>query len=135
MTAGSRTMLFTETAKDNRIFLKCFRGGGYVCCGFVTVYYKKNDLPYNRLGISVSKKNGGAVQRNRIKRIFRAAYRECETSLPIGYDIIFAARNDACEKSSKDTAAFIRKKLVPAMNNISFKKKVSKPSKNEQVKK
>ena len=127
-------MLFTETVKDNRIFLKCFRSGSYVCCGFLTVYFRKNDLPYNRFGISVSKKNGGAVQRNRIKRIFRAAYRECETFLPIGYDLIFAARNDACEKTSDDAAAFIRKKLVTAMNNTANEKKKGKPSRNKQVK-
>lgn len=119
-------MLFTETVKDNRIFLKCFRSGSYVCCGFLTVYFKQNGLPVNRLGISVSKKNGGAVERNRIKRIFRAAYRLCEADIPIGYDLIFAARNDACEKTSAAASAFIRKKVIPAMNSDTDKSKKEK---------
>ena len=122
-------MLFTETAKDNRIFLRCFRSGRFVSCGFLTVYYAPNKLPGNRFGISVGKKQGGAVQRNRIKRIFRAGYRLCETEFPIGYDIIFAARNDACEKKSDDVTGFIRRKVIPAMNSGSFEKNTKKNKK------
>ena len=110
-------MLFTETAKDNKIFLRCFRSGSFVSCGFLTVYYLPNKLPFNRFGISVGKKQGGAVERNRIKRIFRAAYRLCEEKLPIGYDIIFAARNDACERSSNDVVNFLLKKAMPKINS------------------
>lgn len=131
-------MLFTENVKDNRIFLKCFRSGSYVCCGFLTVYYKKNGLPMNRFGISVGKKNGGAVERNRIKRIFRAAYRLCEADMPIGYDLIFAARNDACEKTSADATAFLIKKVIPAMNNAADSKnneKKKRSGKTERMKK
>ena len=110
-------MLFTEIIKDNKIFLRCFRSGRFVSCGFLTVYFLPNKLPVNRFGISVGKKQGGAVQRNRIKRIFRAGYRLCECEVPIGYDLVFAARNDACEKSSDDVVCFIRKKVVPSMND------------------
>lgn len=110
-------MLFTEIIKDNRIFQHCFRSGRFVSCGFLTVYFSPNKLPLNRFGISVGKKQGGAVQRNRIKRIFRAGYRLCEAEMPIGYDLVFAARNDACEKSSDDVIRFIRKKVIPAVND------------------
>ena len=109
-------MLFTEIIKDNKIFLRCFRSGKFVSCGFLTVYFVQNKLPVSRFGISVGKKQGGAVQRNRIKRIFRAGYRLCETELPIGYDLVFAARNDACEKSSDDVVKFIRRRVIPAIN-------------------
>ena len=116
-------MLFTETAKDNRIFNRCFHSGSFVSCGFVTAYYAANKLPFNRFGISVGKKHGGAVQRNRIKRIFRAAYRQSEEKLPIGYDIIFAARNDACERTSDEVKSFIEKRLVPKMLKPDDKRK------------
>lgn len=114
-------MLFTETAKDNRIYQNCFRRGKYVSCRFLTVYILPNKLPVNRFGISVSKKNGGAVQRNRIKRIFRAAYRLCEAEFPIGYDIIFAARNDACERTSKEVIGFLKARAIPAANSDNVK--------------
>ena len=109
-------MLFTEIIKDNKTFRKCFGRGKYVSCGFLTVYYLKNGSPFNSFGISVGKKQGGAVQRNRIKRIFRAAYRICEAEMPVGYDIIFAARNDACERTSGEVLGFLRKRAIPAIN-------------------
>ena len=48
----------------------------------------------NRMGISVSKKNGGAVKRNRAKRIIREAYRQVENEQPLkkGNLIVILAR-------------------------------------------
>lgn len=48
----------------------------------------------NRMGISVSKKNGGAVKRNRAKRIIREAYRQIESERPLkkGNLIVILAR-------------------------------------------
>ena len=110
-------MLFTEILKDNKFFTRCFRKGSFVSCEFVTAYFIPNKSPYNRIGISVSKKNGNAVQRNRIKRIIRAAYRLNEGNLPIGYDIVFAARNNIAEKKSKDIEYFIKSRLLKKMNS------------------
>jgi len=46
----------------------------------------------NRLGVTVSTKLGGAVQRNRIKRRIKEIYRLNEDKLPTGYDIVIVAR-------------------------------------------
>ena len=64
----------------------------------------------NRLGISVSKKNGGAVTRNRIKRIIREGYRatEREDCLKTGFLIIIAAKNEAAEVKSGDIERELR---------------------------
>ena len=64
----------------------------------------------NRLGISVSKKNGGAVTRNRIKRIIREGYRaiEREGSLKTGYLVIIGAKNEAAEVKSGDIERELR---------------------------
>ena len=43
-------------------------------CGFFVVVYEKNDLTQDRFNVLVSRRNGGAVQRVRIKRIYREAY-------------------------------------------------------------
>ncbi len=43
-------------------------------------------------GITATKKVGGAVQRNRAKRLIRAAWREVEPEVPYGWDFIFVAR-------------------------------------------
>ena len=78
----------------------------------------------NRLGISVSKKNGGAVTRNRIKRIIREGFRaiEREDCLKTGFLVIIAAKNEAAEVKSGDIEKELRyafKKLdmlKPAMD-------------------
>lgn len=110
-------MLFTDVIKDNKIFIKCFRNGSFASCEFITAYFIPNKSPYNRIGIAVSKKNGNAVERNRIKRIIRAAYRLNEDKFPIGYDIVFAARNDIAEKKSGDIERFINERLLKKMQS------------------
>ena len=48
-----------------------------------------------RLGVSVGRKVGGAVQRNRVKRLLREAFRALSPELPAGYDFVVVARPDA----------------------------------------
>lgn len=54
----------------------------------ITVAYAPNGLARTRLGLSVSTKNGNAVIRNRIKRVFRAAFRETRGVFPAGLDCV-----------------------------------------------
>lgn len=105
-------MLFTQTIKDNKAFQRCYRSGRYAVCGYVCAYFYPNGTPFNRLGITAGKKLGNAVCRNRVKRIVRAAYRQCEAEMPIGYDIVFVGRNDAAERTSSEIESFIRDRLI-----------------------
>ena len=58
----------------------------------VVVYCIKNGKPENRLGITVSTKIGGAVQRNRVRRRLKEIYRLNEQHLKAGYNIVLVAR-------------------------------------------
>ena len=60
---------------------------------YVVVFYKANSLPYNRTAFVASKKVGGAVARNRARRLMKESMRLTEIQLPEGYDYIFIARN------------------------------------------
>jgi ribonuclease P protein component len=48
-----------------------------------------------RLGVSVGRKVGGAVERNRVKRVLRDAFWACAAELPEGHDFVLVARPDA----------------------------------------
>jgi len=56
------------------------------------VYARANELDYSRLGLSVGKKLGSAVKRNRYKRTLREAFRLTQHELPSGYDFVFVPR-------------------------------------------
>lgn len=56
------------------------------------IYACPNQLPYPRLGLSVSRKVGGAVVRNRWKRVIREAFRLSLEQLPAGLDLVVIPR-------------------------------------------
>jgi len=55
---------------------------------FLTVFGAPNTEGQLRLGLSVSKKNGNAIRRNRIKRLLREAFRLSRPKLPAGLDLV-----------------------------------------------
>jgi len=54
----------------------------------LVVYARPNGLGLTRLGLSVGKRYGGAVRRNRAKRFLREAFRLSRAAFPAGYDIV-----------------------------------------------
>ena len=54
-----------------------------------------------RLGVSVGRKVGGAVERNRVKRLLREAFRSVVETLPDGHDFVVVARPDVAELAQR----------------------------------
>jgi len=75
--------------------------------GVLIVYAVENGLPHPRLGCSVSKKVGNAVVRNRVKRLFREAFRLEQERLPAGVDLVLIPR-----PGGPPTLAAVRASLV-----------------------
>lgn len=112
-------MLFTSYIKNNKKFGFLYKKGTVIVTVPIVAYVRPNKKPYNNIGITTGKKIGNAVRRNRVKRIIRAAYRECEVLFPIGYDIIFVARKAALHSKSSYVSKTFKKKVIPEIEKLS----------------
>lgn len=88
-------MKTTKPLSENHLFRRLYRTGNSYVTPYVAVYYKRNNLGYNRLGITATKKIGNAVERNRARRIIKEAYRLLEPDIIHNYDIVIVARRKA----------------------------------------
>ena len=107
--------------RENHLYNKTYRKGKSYVGRLVAVYVLRDraadrlakanpEKKYlNRVGISVSKKLGGSVVRNRSKRIVRAAYDTLKSELITGYLIVISVRTAATDKKSTDVAVELRR--------------------------
>ena len=76
--------------------------------GPIAVCARANGLPHNRLGLSVPRRVGKAVRRNRVKRHLREAFRLTQHGLPTGLDLVVVVRPHA-PLTLDDYAALLRR--------------------------
>lgn len=83
----------------NLEFINIYKSGRRVSSPFFVMYIKKNDLSYSRLGVSVSKKVGKSVVRNKIKRQIKEIVRQNYDFINSGWDIVFSVKPAAVQLS------------------------------------
>lgn len=77
-----------QTLKLNYEFKNVFNKGKFYIGNQIIIYVLKNKVQKNRLGIAINSKLCHAVQRNRIKRVIRAAYQLNIKESNVGHDIV-----------------------------------------------
>ena len=86
------SMKFSRSLKLNHIFRRLYSSSGHAN-SYLVLYARRNRTATNRVGVTVSKKLGGAVVRNRVRRRLREVYRLHEERFSPGWDIVVVARS------------------------------------------
>ena len=94
-------MKFSSSLKLNHIFRRLYSTSGQAN-SYLVLYARKNRTGANRVGITVSKKLGHAVVRNRVRRRLREVYRLNESRFQPGWDIVVVARSRCISASFQD---------------------------------
>ena len=82
----------SQTLKENKDFRRLYYRGKSTASKTLVTYAMKSRNKGCRIGITTSKKIGNAVQRNRSRRVIRAAYFELENRIKGSWDFVFVAR-------------------------------------------
>ncbi len=100
-------MKFSSSLKLNHVFQRLYHTKG-LANGYLVLYARPNRSATNRVGVTVGKKLGKAVVRNRVRRRFREIYRLNEHRFTPGWDIVVVARSRSIEADfQKLTAAYL----------------------------
>lgn len=94
-----------------RDFEAVFKKGMNSASRYLVVYAKPNELSTNRLGLSVSRKVGKAVARNRIKRLLREAMRKSLDGISLDFDFVLVAKKSSVEAELDDFIQDIKRFL------------------------
>lgn len=97
----------------NSDFRRCYGRGKVYTNPALVIYVLRNRAGICRIGITTSKKIGNAVERNRARRVIRAAA-ERLPDFSCGCDIVFVARSRTIRTKSTDIYTVMMKQLTAA---------------------
>jgi ribonuclease P protein component len=110
-----------ERLRKNPEFRLVYRRGRSCSNALLVLYVFKNrnNININRVGISVSKKDGKRVIRSRVKRLVSESYRLNKEGLKQGHDLVFVARTASNNKSYKEIENAVKDLLRKSgLNNV-----------------
>lgn len=118
--AGARRRRLSRSAEFDRVYRE-----GRSHAGRHLVLYsfpREDDDEPPRLGLSVGRKVGGAVERNKVKRLLREAFWASEKSLPVGHDFVVVARAEAATLAEREGLAGVKSELDELLAKAGSKK-------------
>ena len=102
------------TLRKQSDFSRVYKQGKSRGSRFAVILYRRNGLKFTRTAFVASKKVGNSVERNRSRRLMRAAYRAVEPNVKKGYDIIFVARASITGCKEPEVEKVLKKSLESA---------------------
>jgi ribonuclease P protein component len=108
-------MRLSRSADFDRVFR---HGRSHAGRELVLYIFPRGESDQPRLGLSVSRKVGGAVQRNRVKRLLREAFALEGGRLPAGTDAVVVARHEANALAEREGLAGVRRALGQLLERV-----------------
>ena len=99
-------------------YREIYKAGRKIHSKKFVLFGRMNAIGHSRLGITVSKKVGGAVVRNRVKRLFREVFRRSLREIPNHFDIVVNAKTDCAGASYME----LRDEFVNAAKKLRIEK-------------
>src|SRR5207244_13517535 len=114
--AGKEAMTFPREARLVRRgeFDAVYRAGRRRSSSHFTVFFRANELPQSRFGVSIKKALGGAVVRNRIRRRVREIVRCHRREIPVGWDIVIHPKGGVAKARFAELTADLLRLLESA---------------------
>jgi ribonuclease P protein component len=110
-------------------FERVYRHGRSVANRQLVLYtFPNTSTERPRLGLSVSRKVGGAVQRNKVKRLLREAFAQAEAELISGQDVVVVARPPAGELADREGLAGMDAALAELIGKAGLRGPASPPA-------
>ncbi|MBM4313895.1 MAG: ribonuclease P protein component [Deltaproteobacteria bacterium] len=101
-----------ERIRNRQDYLRIYEQGTRRHSQRFTIITCRNPTGIRRLGMTVSKKAGNAVERNRIKRLLREFFRLNKLRLPAAQDIVIIAKKGILPLSYSDVYTELEGRLI-----------------------
>ena len=113
---GPKRRRLSRSAEFERVYRQGrSKGNRYLV---LYAFPREEDAEGPRLGLSVSRRVGGAVERNRVKRVLREAFWEEAERLPSGSDYVVVARPDARGLAEREGTGGMRAALAELVDGL-----------------